>query len=335
MPRRDRPPRTTAAAAIAVALLLGGCGDLRLELPPPAAVEPDAAETLRQRAAVDAEALGRLARDAAALSADPAQTALLDEVAAAADRHLEALGGVYDPPPVVVDGVDRPTPSPTPAAPENLPPPTPDVVVAELRESAASARADSSAAQDGAMARLLAAVAVNRLLLADAVAAAAALPPDEAPAVAFEIPEAVPAGVTPADVAVLVQSEDALGLAWEVAAARSSDAEQDAAAARARLHRERAQAWADAGGLTGTDDDPRRASYDLPDAVRLGQDPAATTSTLSELEGALAEAYAGLVASAEPDTRSLLVDAVLDGWRERVRLGATVPAFPAVPELAA
>lgn len=314
------------AAAVAAVLAVSGC-DLRLETPPPSPLVPDAAEELRQRSALDAAAVADAAD--AATPGDEAAAAVLTEVAAAAQLHLDALGGVYDPGPP--PGSD---PTPTPTATATPEPPSVGEVVELLRATAASARDDAATVADPGMGRLLAAIAVHRALESERLAAVAGLPVPEG-ATSFEVPASLPAGLDASEASLLVQSEDALGLAWEVAAARGDAEARTRAVARARVHRERAEAWAVTAGLEGTADDPRRLSYALPDGLRAGGDDVATRTALSELEGRLAETYAGHLGAVDPAVRPLLMDAVLDSWRQRLELGATVPTFPAQPDLGA
>ena len=323
-----RSRRAHALGAVVV-LMLAGCG-LRLETPEPDPLVPDDLEIVRADSAADAADLRERATEAG-LGAPPEVVAVLDRVAEASDAHHEAFGGTYVPFPDVT-----PPPSPTPTAtPTTAPPPpaTPDDVLSGLVEGAAEARADAEAVPDGSMARLLAAVSVNRSLLADALAAA--LGTDAGPTVTFVVPETVPDGLTTQEVAVLVQSEDATGLAWEVTAARSADpAQRDLAAARAKTHRDRAQAWAEAAGIAGSGTDPRRSSYTLPEILGDLEAPAdARLTALGEVEAALATSYMSLVAHAEVDARGVLIDAVLDTLRIRVSGDAAdVPDFPGLPE---
>ncbi|WNB84908.1 hypothetical protein [Cellulomonas sp. ATA003] len=199
-----RPARPSAALGLVLVIVLtlvAGCG-VRLETPPPAAPSPDAQESARQRASADAVALEVLAGPADAPpdpAADPLGAARA-AVAADARVHLDALGGLYHPDPATTppaDGDDTRTTtgtstrtdtgtaadatgaSPTPgtaAAPVPEPAPAaPEVLASALTEAAATARADADAVADGPLARLLASIAVNRLLAADRLADASGL----------------------------------------------------------------------------------------------------------------------------------------------------------------
>ena len=314
--------RVRLLGAAAVALLLAGCG-LRLETPEPDPLVPDEQEILRADSAADAAGLRDTATEAAA-GAPPEVAAVLERVAEASAAHHEAFGGTYVPFP----DVTPPTPTLTPTT---APPPvTPDDVLSGLVEAASEARADAEAVPDGSIARLLASVSVSRSLLADELATA--LGTVAGATVVFVVPEAVPEGVTTQEVAVLVQSEDATGLAWEVTAARSVDAERELAAARATTHRDRAQQWAEAAGIDGSGADPRRSSYTLPELLGdLQAPPEARLAALGEVEAALATSYMSLVAKAGPGARGVLMDAVLDTLRVQISRGARVPDFPALP----
>lgn len=339
--RRTARHRVVAALlVVAAALLTSGC-DLRLETPPAAPLVPDQVEEIRQRVSADALALEVLAERAAEQQVDEALRAVVAGAGTTSAAHLEALGGVYDPTPrtpdgtpVTPDGAQTPSSgtTPTPAVPD---PATAEALVALLVETAASARADSATTQDGPLARLLASVAVSRSLLADAVVRATGLepPPALAPTETLEPPGT--AGLPSAAVASVVQSEDALGLAWEVWAGRSADDVRARAAQRAVLHRSRAEAWAEAAEIEGTGLDPRRSWYDLPaDLTAAGADPALGQAQLAALEADLAADYASLVAVAGEGTRSALVDALLEASREHVALGGALVAFPGLPERA-
>ncbi|WP_199423810.1 DUF4439 domain-containing protein [Actinotalea solisilvae] len=342
-PHPARRPASVLVALLGLAVLLAGCG-LRLETPAPQAPEPDAVETVRQRATADALALQVLADSLAASGAEAGLAAAAGTVAAASTAHLDALGGLYvafpdaTAAPDASDASDAtvdpdPAASPGPTATTVPSPVTPDALVALLDSSAASARADAAAVEDGDLARLLASVTVARTQLADSVAALAALDPASRPALEPAPLAGLPAGVDPADVADVVQSEDALGFAWEVVAARRVGDERSAAAARARSHREHAETWAVAAEVAATDSDPRRVAYALPPTVLdAAADPAATAAELAALEVSLVASYAGLVAQADAGERTPLVDAMLTAARSATALTGQTPAFPGLPE---
>ena len=344
--RRTARQRAVAAVlVVAAALLTAGC-DLRFETPPPAPLVPDQLEQVRQRVSSDALALEVLAGRAAAEQTDEGVRAVVELARTTSAAHLEVLGGIYDPTPRTADGTPvipedgaangaaagTPSVAATPAAAD---PATAQRLVDLLVETAASARADAAAIPDGPMARLLASVAVSRVLLADALVRTTGVepPPGLAPTEALEPPTT--AGLPSAAVAAVVQSQDALGLAWEVMAGRSADEARSHAAERAVLHRARAEAWAEAAGIEGTGVDPRRSWYDLPpELTAAATDPAVAQATLAALEGALAADYASLVSAAHEGTRSPLVDALLEASREHVARGGTLPTFPGLPERA-
>ena len=357
---------TLVGSALGVVLtlaLLTGC-EVRLESPAPPELVPDATEVARQGAAEDAAALSALARVVAA--ADTALAGPLEAVAAASDEHLVELGGPYVAHPeatpdvgeaaadTMVDGTgtgtgagseSAPDPDPGTAAPSSAgsaadatatasptPPPIPVAadVLALLQTTAASARADADALADAPLARLLAGIAVGRTLHAQVLAAATGQP---VPTTSFTVPASVPAGLGAAEVTALVQAEDALGLAWEVVAARSDDEARAAAATRAAQHRDRAEAWAVAGALAGTGLDPRRAAYALPaELLDPATDPSRVTAVLGALETGIAQDYATLVASADPGARGPLLDGLADAAAAALGQTGVVPTFPGLPE---
>ncbi len=347
----EAPPRPRRAAArtgvvLAAALLLAGCADLRLETPPPATPNPDAVEQVRDRTARDAVELADLATRAS-LTAHEAVAPVLGRVAEVAVAHAEALGGVYEPFP---DAPTTSAPSPDPGAGATVAPtpPTPPAdaatVLAALARTAANARTDADAVADGDLARLLASVWMSRVLLGEALdAAVGAAATPEAPtdpeawpeATAPAVPQSLPPIPDPDDVLAVVQSEDAAGLMWEVVAARTSDAARDDAAARARLHRDRAEDWAVAAGVARTGKDPRRVAYDLPPELTVdGAAPEAMLAVASQVEAALGVTYTSLVAGTDADGRAPILDHALDQVRRGLAAGQPVPAFPGLPERA-
>jgi len=335
------------ALALSLAMLTG-C-ELRRETPPPTEPVPDAIELARREAVADADLLIADARDAAA--GDPAAV-LLEAVALASEAHDHALGGVYVPFPDASPSDDAAagqattgepetdvapsdgasagtTASPTPSPGPTTPPTAADVV--ELATAAAlRARTAAEAIEDGPLARLLASIAVSRSMHARTIATAAGLP---VTSTALTVPADLPAGLGGSAISALVQSEDGLGLAWEVVAARSDGPARSSAAARAAMHRTAGQAWATAGGLAGTGLDPRRVAYDLPDAILdPATDPGAVTAALATLESGLAQDYATLVAAAAPGVRGSLIDGLADAATVALGLTGLVPAFPGLPE---
>lgn len=330
-PPRVRPVRAAlravaCVAVLALAGLVAGC-DLRQETPPPPVLVPDDAEVLRDRHAREAAALATAAQEATT-TAEEAVAAPLALVAASSTEHVAALGGVYEPFPDVTA-----TPTSTPTSPTAEPAPsTAADVLALLRASAEAARTDATTVTDPGMAHLLAAIALNRLLLADALSAALEGTTPELGEVT--VPASLPAGMDPQAAAVLVQSEDAAGMAWEVVAARSADDARARAADRAALHRARAEAWAEAAEIAGTGTDPRRSAYDLPEAVTDATAPTELMwNALGEIESTLGESYAALVPTVAPEARAGLLDAALEAMRRAASLHVPVPPLPGMAEV--
>ncbi|HEY3438833.1 MAG TPA: DUF4439 domain-containing protein [Actinotalea sp.] len=331
--RTTRSRLVAAVLALLTTLLVASCG-LRLETPAPPALVPDEIEQVRQRTVADAVAVQTLADQAAATLTEGPLLAALSTVAEASAAHLALLGGVYDPGTTPTPQASGP-PTASPGAPtaSTAPAVTPQDVVALLVKASAGARSDASAVADGRLARILCSVAVSRALLAEGLAAAAGVAPPDVPDSAFVVPVAVPAGLTSTDVAALVQSEDALGLAWEITAARAQGDPRASEAARALEHRSRGELWARAADLDGTALDPRRSSYDLPPVLTASaSEPAAVLAELAALEGDLAVDYVSLVAAVDAGSRSELVDAALDATREQARLGGAPGNTPGLPE---
>ncbi|WP_175009598.1 DUF4439 domain-containing protein [Cellulosimicrobium sp. TH-20] len=361
--RRTRPAARAgrllaAVTVLATSVLAAGCG-VRLDTPPPTEPSPDTVEVLRSGAVDDALGVAALVADVTPRVTDPAALAVLGEAAAFADRHVDALGGVYD------SGLEHPaepesgagsgtTETGTPGAGTTTPgtdgtasdpgaagtgtdaagtdaagTPAPgtattDDVVTALVGAAERTGAAADASPDARLARLLASVAASEHVSAQRLAAATgstvAAGPDEPPPV-----DEAPGGVGAADLATLVESEDAAGYGYEVRAAQSEGDVRTAAVARAAQHRARAQGWALAAGTDGTPQDPRRVAYALPDDT----DPAAFAR---HVESGLARTYASLVAAAALTSRAEAVALLADAWANAVAWGEPPVAFPGLPE---
>ncbi|SFK35404.1 DUF4439 domain-containing protein [Cellulomonas sp. KH9] len=340
--RRRAPLLRVASALLTGALALGGCG-VRLESPPPAEPSPDAIEQVRARTVDDALALADAAR-AAAPSADEATRTVLDDVAAFSDRHVEALGGVYD------SGLPDATPTPGTAA---TTPAVTDVtgVLGALVDDAARAADDADDVPDGALARLVASVSVSRDALADRLAAATGAPrPDPAPAApdvaagtaadATADPTAAPTGeATPGDATpaardgarALALAHDEAAWTLAVLAARAADDRRATLLAAADGHRRASDTWAATAGVVGRPTDPRRAAYALPGGL---DDPTVADALPRTLEQAVADASAQAVADAPAGARADAIASLRTATVAAVAWGAAAVPFPGMPELA-
>ncbi|MCB2178182.1 MAG: ferritin-like domain-containing protein [Actinomycetales bacterium] len=323
---RPRPARVVALA-LAAGLAVGpltGCAALRVESGPPVTPSADAVEQARQRQAIGAARVVTAADDADATT-DGAKAAIVD-VRSAARTQLDALGGVWVPFPESTTTSPAPTGTPTPA-------PDPEPLLDVLAEESSSALADAATVSDGRLARLFAAIGVERRLAAARLALAEGA---DVPATAAPVdPEQIPVGLSAVALGPAIASEDALGLAWEVTAARSSGTARTEAAAIAAEHRARAATWAAVTEVAGTGLDPRRASYDLPEAVLDPEaDPADRLSALAGLEDELATLWLDLVVAAAPGARMPLIDAFAAAAQHSAHLTGTVPALPGMPDAA-
>lgn len=359
--RSDRPdprPRTrgpgvtaraTATRLAAGALVLGlcagvtACGDLRREGGQPVTPSAGPVEQVRQSAAERATALASAAAaledavrtgGAAAVGAPAADPAALGTALAgvreAARAHLAGLGGVWVPFPEASPSAAPESASPGPSPSASAGAPTVPSLVAELTAAAAEAQEAVGTVADGDLARLLASIGLGEELWAARLTVLVGAPAPAAPTA--DAPDALPAGLAADALAPLVASEDALGAAWELDAARSSDGARDASAALAAAHRATAQAWARAAGLDGTPTDPRRAAYDLPAVLTdPASAPEARTAVLAGLEDRLAGAWLDLVPQAEPGARDALVAAARVAVTRAIGLaGAAIPVLPAI-----
>ncbi|WP_455605123.1 DUF4439 domain-containing protein [Cellulosimicrobium funkei] len=355
--RRTRPAARAGrllavVTVLATGVLAAGCG-VRLDTPPPTEPSPDTVEVLRSGAVDDALTVAALVADVTPRVTDPAALAVLGEAAAFAEEHVDALGGVYD------SGLEDPTepeddvageagtdaPGTGTAAPgadgttsdpgttgtstdaAGTPAPgtaTTDDVVTALVGAAGRTGAAADASPDARLARLLASVAASEHVSAQRLAAATGSTAAAGLADPPPVDEA-PGGVGAADLATLVEAEDAAGYGYEVRAAQSEGDVRTAAVARAAQHRARAQGWALAAGTDGTPQDPRRVAYALPD----GTDAAALAR---QVESGLAQTYASLVAAAAPTSRTEAVALLADAWASAVAWGEAPVAFPGLPE---
>ncbi|WP_075829514.1 DUF4439 domain-containing protein [Cellulosimicrobium sp. CUA-896] len=348
-----------AAVLVVVAAVLAGCG-VRLETPAPTEPSPGAREVVRRTAVDDALTVAGLADEVAPSAADPAVRALVDEIAAFAREHVDALGGVYDsglPDPGETAGATAGSPTEVTTTPadaaavaegardagadaeeapdtEDAPDeeasdagPTTDDVVAALVGAAQRTRASADAARDPGLARLLASVATSEHVSAQRLAAATGSDAAAELTLGTALVGAAPTGVGAADLATLVAAEDAAGYAYEVRGAQADGDVRAAAVARAAQHRARAEAWARAAGTDGTDQDPRRVAYELPE----DEDTAALAQ---RLESELAQSYASLVATSAPTSRGEVLVLLVDSWQGALAWGAPLAAFPGLPEQA-
>lgn len=252
-------------AAAILALSLTGC-ELRLDEPDPTPAPASAAEQIRQREALRAEAFTELA-----LTGDP----LLEPLAAHASMQLAALGGVWEAWP---DGGGPETPPPPPSA-DIAPTDAASAldalatVNAEVCDAAVGAAEADDAVVYGAicLARRL-----DRWTLAEALAQPGPVVPG------------LPAAIETSDPA-LIRALDAAAYAFDVHAANARAAEDGALssslATRAAEFRYLAINAVDANGWSGTDADPREPYYAL-----------AALPPVAEIEADLARAFVAALA---------------------------------------
>ncbi|WP_051681763.1 DUF4439 domain-containing protein [Cellulomonas sp. HZM] len=333
-----------AVRALVVALataLVASCAacSVRLESAPYPEPSPGPVEQVRARTLGDALALEADARAALATRPGAAVADVLDDVVAFSADHASQLGPAYD------SGL-TPSATATSSAPTRT---TPSDVLTELAATTRDALADADGVADADLARLVASIAAARDQLTRRLATAteAKVPdldvvvtPSPAPSVTGSpAPEPTPspeqtdaAQATSADdLAPLVVAHDQAGFAYEVIAAQQSGSLRTAARAAAAQHRDEAQRWAVAAGVAETAQDPRRASYTLPD----GLDKGSTARRLARaLEGAVADAAATLVARTPAGQRSPFVDALRTANAAARTWGAAPVPFPGMPERA-
>lgn len=344
---RTRRRSRLTALALTCAIILSGCG-VRLETPPPTEPVPDAVEVVRRTAVADALLVADQADAAAEADGVRADVVVeLHRIAEATAEQAQQLGGEYD------SGLgdivaERPGASPSATRPER----TPQAVVTSLVDAATRTGAGADQVQLGPLGRLLASVSAAQTRYATDLARltgarAPELPPAQVPeptepsagptedgdasatpAAAAEGAAAVPTGLSAEDLSALVLAEDTAGYAYEVRAAQADGDVRTRAHERARLHRARAQDWAEVAGLDGTDQDPRRVAYAVPGPGT------ATTDLARDLEDDLARTYASLTGVAEPGTRAALVSLLTEATLANAGWGAPAVPFPGLPEQA-
>lgn len=347
---RTRATRVMISTLLAL-LVLTGCG-VRLEGPGPEELVPDADEVSRQAMVADAVAIHDGAEEAlATVAADSPEAAVLTQIIDFADLHVAALGGVYssgidhsddasqgdqgqtelEPGSVpsagaVADPVE-PTTTPAPAT-------SPDVVTL-LTHSAARARGSLVTPTDPLLARLYASIAASQLDSARSLAAQTGVEFVAPEAFTTDMPTTLPLNVSATDLTTIVRSEDAAGFAYEVMAARLSDDARALAQARAQVHRERAQTWAELASLDGTASDPRRVAYTLP-TTASGESALASAESMTELaidlEETLATTYATLTGQVDAENRAAMADLLVDSSSAARAWGAPAASFPGMPE---
>lgn len=233
---------------------------------------------------------------AAAAGSEGALARELSALAEASEEHLQALGGIWTPPP-------RPgTPSPTPT--ESVSTVSAQDVVGTLADMTTSAgEVIANPLWSNETATLLASIMTYRsgallrlreLLGNDGDG-------NSESTKAAETSE--PPGLTELsqrsgqDAAALCRTLDALGYGYEVRAARSDGQQQDRAATRARHYRATAEEVAEAAGIDGSEDDPRRTSYSIGDDL---------DQTIASWRAELVPGWLSLIGGAEPGSRAEL-----------------------------
>jgi len=361
--RRRRGALRVVLCAVLAAAMTTGCG-VRLATPPPAPPVPDAFEVVRSTAVSDALHVAESAEQAAETTRRTPVRTELERIAADARAQAESLGGEYDSGLEHTDTAD-PQVSPTEESTTAQDVVVALDDAAARGRAAADRTADGPLAR--LLASTAASWTVSAARLADLARGpdpARTVPeipapapgedpdgeepgdegpersPSSTPEQDTETESAVsttepgspetpvaPEGLTADELSALVVSEDAIGYALQLRAARADGELQERLLALSRTHRERAQAWAVLAGTDGTDQDPRRVAYAVPPEAEVPH-----VALVRSLENDLAIDYASLVGTSASGTRAVLVDLlveaslVLDDW------GARPSAFPGLPE---
>lgn len=294
-------------------LVLTGCG-VRLDLPPAPAPVPEGQDAVRQESALTVELIAESAQ-AAARDAPEQVAPLLQAVADDARAHLDALGGVWQPPPRPDDGSDEiAAQQPDDGADEAAGAGAADVL--GLLETASTDFPGHAGAVDEELATLLVSISVNQHLHARDLRSGLELEALEAPeAGADPFPETLGQGAAP-----VVRILDARGYIAEVRAGRASGDEAAQLADQAGRLRAQAEELAARAGISGTAQDPREVAYELDLEDLPGQD--------QDLALALVPAWLDLLAAAEGDDRDLIAAQVLITARAVHGRDEPVPTFP-------
>lgn len=349
-PRASTRSRSALTALVLTcAIILSGCG-VRLESPPPTEPVPDATEVLRRTAVADALLVADQADAAAeAEGVEPDVAAELVLISEAANLQAQQLGGEYDSGlGDIVTELSEASPSAT--APDQ----TPRAVVTSLRDAATRTRAAADQTQVGELGRLLGSISAAQTRYAQDLAELTGakgpeLPSTQIPgptgsgtepsdaedasaapasATSETDPLVAPTGLSAEELQALVLAEDSAAYALEVRAAQADGDVRTRAYDRSRVHRARAQSWAVVAGIDGTEQDPRRVAYALPDPET------ATPDLARSLEEDLTQNYATLVGVAGSGTRAILVSLLTDTTLASARWGAPAVPFPGLPERA-
>lgn len=351
------------ASAVAIAVLLAGCG-VRWETEPPVFPSPDAV-TLERDALAQAEAdvADAAAREGAA--ADP----VVAGAAAAAEAHLDVLGGVY-----VAYPSASPSPEPEPTV-SPAPLPTLAETIGAARRTAAGVAETTADADLAFLARSIDLEWALRELWAERkseeeqreaeaaadAAAATASPeptptregepaddsPSEATPVWFPLADGTididagfapgagegvaPTGLSDDVLTELAIAEDQARFAYETLAAQEFGPRREDALDRASLHAERSDAFA-----AHLEEDPRTPLYQLRDVNLL--DPEARRALERTLETDLAWRYAALLDGASAEDAAWLLNASFDAHARAMRTDgfsvADLPSLPGVLQMA-
>lgn len=276
----------TIACTTALLALLTACS-LRLDTPPSETPTPGPTQSAREDLAGGTAELAAQARSAAAGASDTVAQELA-AIAEASEAHLEALGGLWTPPP-------RPgTPSPSAAGSSGAASDTasPQDVVETLADMTATDDLLTEPAWPAETATLIASITVYRhgalLRLRHDLGQAGGEPP-EVP----DLPEHLDGQADE-----LCRTLDGLGYAYEVRAARTGGQQREQALTRARHYRGAAQRVAEAAGVSHTNSDPRRVSYDLNDDL---------AETIVTWQAELLPAWLALIDPADPEVRTVLL----------------------------
>ena len=322
-----------AVLGLTLVMPLAAC-DLRLETPPLSEPTPDAREVARRAAATDVSAIIDVATiTLAGVKKKSRAASELTWIVKASQIHLDQLGGVY------VSGLDTENPG-TPTAPPSTPAlgtdkpgnakPTVADVVDRLAQSYSRTRGALESAPDPGLARLMASIATAQMSSATKLAAIAKIDlPDVALPGTPVAPSTPPSGVSTSVLSPLVSAEDSAGYAYEILAARLTDAPRVAASARAVVHRDRASALALAAQVSGTPQDPRLVAYEIPAGFLAEPVDNASAGTL-ELN--LTTSYATLVGVVVEQERAAYMDLLVESYESALTWGAKRTYFPGMPE---
>lgn len=318
----------TTITACALVAVTSACG-VRLEVAPPSELEPTRDEIARQAVVLELDTVQRFS-DAAMANQSTELVKTLETISEGSALRASKFGGTY------VSGlpadVSSPSDSDTSEPIENV---SPDEVSVQLLESAQRLRSTMNMPQDPQLARLLASIAIAHVGYARDISFQAGTP-FTLPAAFDETPLATSTiSLDQETLNSLIMLEDRAGYLFEVIAAMQEKDSRDFARNSASSHRLIAQRLAELNQVSGTDSDPRVATYPVP--LQLdAETPIATAESLyalaQQLESELVSNYLVALTQVEPEERASIADLAVSRSVFAAHWGVNTQLFPFISD---